>query len=76
MSQHHAHHAPSKSLLRDTNGDGIPELRTVFLDHFNSPFGVALALQYPQRPEKFAYQVECSQILLADASPRHSSFTP
>ena len=24
------------------DGDGIPELRTVFLDHLNSPFGVAL----------------------------------
>src|SRR6202048_702074 len=31
------------TLLRDTNGDGKPELRTVFLDHLNSPFGVALA---------------------------------
>ena len=30
------------TLLRDTDGDGIPELRTVFLDHLNSPFGVAL----------------------------------
>jgi glucose/arabinose dehydrogenase len=30
------------TLLRDTNGDGVPELRTVFLDHLNSPFGVAL----------------------------------
>ena len=30
------------TLLRDTNGDGIPELRTTFLDHLNSPFGVAL----------------------------------
>ena len=37
--------APSANritLLRDTNGDGIPEMRTVFLDHLNSPFGVAL----------------------------------
>jgi hypothetical protein len=37
--------APSANritLLRDTNGDGIPEVRTVFLDHLNSPFGVAL----------------------------------
>ncbi len=24
------------------NGNGVPELRTVFLDHLNSPFGVAL----------------------------------
>lgn len=30
------------TLLRDTNGDGIPDSRTVFLDHLNSPFGVAL----------------------------------
>jgi glucose/arabinose dehydrogenase len=29
-------------LLRDANGDGVPELRTVFIDHLNSPFGVAL----------------------------------
>jgi glucose/arabinose dehydrogenase len=29
------------TLLR-TNGDGIPEVRSVFLDHLNSPFGVAL----------------------------------
>ncbi len=30
------------TLLRGANGDGTPELRTVFLDHLNSPFGVAL----------------------------------
>ncbi|MEE3624202.1 sorbosone dehydrogenase family protein [Nitrospirillum sp. BR 11752] len=30
------------TLLRDTDGDGVPETRTVFLDHLNSPFGVAL----------------------------------
>ena len=30
------------TLLRDTDGDGIPDQRTVFLDHLNSPFGVAL----------------------------------
>jgi glucose/arabinose dehydrogenase len=30
------------TLLRDTNGDGIPDLRTVFIDHLHSPFGVAL----------------------------------
>jgi glucose/arabinose dehydrogenase len=29
------------TLLRD-NGDGSPKLRTVFLDHLDSPFGVAL----------------------------------
>ncbi|TWB39734.1 PQQ-dependent sugar dehydrogenase [Nitrospirillum pindoramense] len=30
------------TLLRDADGDGVPETRTVFLDHLNSPFGVAL----------------------------------
>lgn len=30
------------TLLRDTNGDGIPDMQTVFLDNLNSPFGVAL----------------------------------
>jgi glucose/arabinose dehydrogenase len=30
------------TLLRDADGDGKPELRTVLLDHLNSPFGVAL----------------------------------
>lgn len=30
------------TLLRDTNGDGTPEQRTVFLENLHSPFGVAL----------------------------------
>jgi len=30
------------TLLRDANGDGKPETREIFLDHLNSPFGVAL----------------------------------
>jgi glucose/arabinose dehydrogenase len=29
-------------LLRDANGDGVPETKTVFLDHLKSPFGVVL----------------------------------
>jgi len=29
-------------LFRDTKGDGVPDERTVFLDHLNSPFGVVL----------------------------------
>ena len=40
-------HSPTKggnriTLLRDADLDGKPELQTVFLDHLNSPFGVAL----------------------------------
>jgi glucose/arabinose dehydrogenase len=30
------------TLLRDSNGSGVPDVRSVFLDHLNSPFGVAL----------------------------------
>lgn len=30
------------TLLRDADGDGNPEVRTVFLDHLNSPFGMVL----------------------------------
>jgi len=29
------------TLLRDADGDGHPELRTVLVDHLNSPFGIA-----------------------------------
>jgi glucose/arabinose dehydrogenase len=30
------------TLLRDTNGDGVADLRTVLIDHLNSPFGLTL----------------------------------
>ena len=30
------------TLLRDTNGDGKPDVRVTFLDHLHSPFGVVL----------------------------------
>jgi len=30
------------TLLRDTDGDGVAELRTVFIEGLNSPFGMAL----------------------------------
>jgi glucose/arabinose dehydrogenase len=29
------------TLLRDANGDGVPELKTVLVDHLYSPYGVA-----------------------------------
>jgi len=37
--------APSANritLLRDADGDGVPELRSVFLENLNSPFGMVL----------------------------------
>ncbi|HEV2594369.1 MAG TPA: sorbosone dehydrogenase family protein [Sphingomicrobium sp.] len=30
------------TLLRDTNGDGKPDVRTTFVDHLHSPFGMVL----------------------------------
>jgi len=30
------------TLLRDADGDGVPEVRSVFIDHLQSPFGIAL----------------------------------
>ena len=40
-----SHDKPSNqiTLLRDANGDGVPEGRTVLVDHLNSPFGIAYA---------------------------------
>jgi glucose/arabinose dehydrogenase len=32
----------SVTLLRDGNGDGVPELKTRFIEHLNSPFGIVL----------------------------------
>jgi glucose/arabinose dehydrogenase len=30
------------TLLRDTKGNGVPDVRTIFIDHLHSPFGVVL----------------------------------
>jgi glucose/arabinose dehydrogenase len=50
------------TLLHDANGDGVPETKSVYIDHLNSPFGVALVgndlyvantdaiVKYPYRP--------------------------
>jgi len=37
-----AHGGNRITLLRDTNGDGMPDVRTTFIDHLHSPFGVVL----------------------------------
>ncbi len=37
------------TLLRDANGDGKPELRTILLDHLNSPFGITLVGEHAVR---------------------------
>ncbi|PPD43557.1 MAG: sorbosone dehydrogenase [Methylocystis sp.] len=38
----HGQSANRISLLRDADGDGVAETRTVFIDKLNSPFGMAL----------------------------------
>jgi glucose/arabinose dehydrogenase len=55
------------SLLRDTNGDGIAETRTVFLNGLNSPFGMALIghdfyVANTNALMKFSYQDGMQQI--------------
>ena len=55
------------SLLRDTNGDGIADQKTVFLQNLNSPFGMALVgnMLYVANTDalmRFAYQEGTTQI--------------
>ena len=57
------------TLLRDADGDGVPEIRTVFLDHLNSPFGVALVGQ-----RSLCRQHRCDRALsLHDRAPPTST---
>lgn len=55
------------SLLRDTNGDGIADQKTVFLQNLNSPFGMALVgnMLYVANTDalmRFNYQEGATQI--------------
>jgi glucose/arabinose dehydrogenase len=45
--QAHSHTDPGQRivLLRDADGDGVAETKSVFIDHLNSPFGVVLVGQ-------------------------------
>ena len=40
----HSNTPPGQRILlyRDTNGDGVPDLKSVFIEHLHSPFGVVL----------------------------------
>jgi glucose/arabinose dehydrogenase len=63
------------ALLRDTNGDGVPELKSVLLDHLNSPFGVVLVgsdlyvadtdgiLSYPFTPGQTKITVPATKVI-------------
>src|SRR4051794_25200062 len=55
------------SLLRDQDGDGVAEMRTVLIDHLNSPYGIVLVgndLYVADTDEllKFAYTPGATQI--------------
>lgn len=41
-SQKHGKSANNIILLRDTNGDGVPDLKTVFLSGLNQPYGMLI----------------------------------
>ncbi len=56
------------SLLRDTNGDGVADQKTVFLQNLNSPFGMALVgnMLYVANTDalmRFSYQEGATQII-------------
>jgi glucose/arabinose dehydrogenase len=75
------------TLLRDADGDGVPETRTVFLEGLNSPFGMALVghdfyvantdaiLRFPYTPG--ATRIAASGTLVADlpAGPLNHHWT-
>ena len=44
LKKAHSRTKPGQRILlfRDTDGDGVPDQETVFIDHLNSPFGVVL----------------------------------
>jgi glucose/arabinose dehydrogenase len=56
------------TLLRDADGDGVAEIKTVFLDQLNSPFGMALIgddlyVANTDSVMKFAYRTGATRIL-------------
>jgi glucose/arabinose dehydrogenase len=59
------------SLLRDSNGDGVADQKTVFLQNLNSPFGMALMgnMLYVANTDslmRFPYQKGITQITASD----------
>ena len=59
------------SLLRDSNGDGVADQKTVFLQNLNSPFGMALMgnMLYVAKTDslmRFPYQKGITQITASD----------
>jgi glucose/arabinose dehydrogenase len=82
--------APSANriiLLRDADGDGVAETRSVFLDGLNSPFGMALVgndlyvantdavLRFPYRPGTTHIEAKGERLVDLPAGPRNHHWT-
>ena len=66
------------TLLRDADGDGVAEKRTVFLENLNSPFGMALvgdALYVANADSVVAFPYQAGQTRIS-ASPRRVAALP
>jgi glucose/arabinose dehydrogenase len=75
------------TLLRDADGDGVAETRTVFLQGLNSPFGMALVgndlyiantdavVRFPYQPGATQITVAGSKITDLPAGPRNHHWT-
>jgi glucose/arabinose dehydrogenase len=75
------------TLLRDADGDGVPELRQVFLEGLNSPFGMALVgnelyvantdavVRFPYRSGQTRIEVTGTKVVDLPAGPRNHHWT-
>lgn len=75
------------TLLRDSNGDGVAETRSVFLSGLNSPFGMALVgqdlyvantdavLRYPYRTGETRIAAAGARLTALPAGPRNHHWT-
>ncbi len=75
------------TLLRDTDGDGVAETRSVFLDGLNSPFGMALVgntlyvantdavVRFPYQPGQMRITVPGTKVVDLPAGPRNHHWT-
>lgn len=75
------------TLLRDSDGDGKPELRTAFLEKLNSPFGMALVdvdfyvantdalLRFPYEKDATRITVQGTKVVDLPAGPLNHHWT-
>jgi glucose/arabinose dehydrogenase len=75
------------TLLRDADGDGVPEQRETFLEGLNSPFGMALVgdrlyvantdavLRFPYRPGDIRIEAKGEKLVDLPAGPRNHHWT-